>query len=382
MHILRISNSLGPSSAPLNSFTLARSRIFSNESTTYIVFRKSKFWGEELKKEYYKDLNISENQGGFVKFIYIQGSLLKFYKYVKKWLDKAKDRKTSSIVHIHHPKRGFWFTSLFKLFRIQTPIVYTVHNNYNNYKRKEKVFLIFCFLFSDIVTFVSQSSFNSFQYKYIKPSNDKSIVIPNGVDVDRIESYLSKATCDHSNGYNEDHVIKLISIGRFVDQKNHMFLIDVMSKLSSSFILEIYGDGDLRNEIFTMIQNKKLTSYVKLKGNVSRKEVVLAMYNSDIFISPSFWEGLPMALLEAMAVGLPSLVSNIPAHREIKQKAESLLLADLHVDTWVYYLNQLSSMSHVQKKHIVDNNKQVVRKHYSINKMQNHYRKIYERLLQ
>lgn len=106
---------------------------------------------------------------------------------------------------------------------------------------------------------------------------------------------------------------KIVSVGRLTEQKNHKMLIDAFYEVSHDFpesTLEIYGEGPLRNELQSKIDNMKLTDKVFLKGNVNNIEEVLS--HTSIFVLPSNYEGMPNALLEAMAVGVPSITTDCP----------------------------------------------------------------------
>ena len=72
--------------------------------------------------------------------------------------------------------------------------------------------------------------------------------------------------------------------------------------------LIIYGEGAMRSALESLIQELKLTERVFLPGTV--KDIEAALYQADLFVFPSHYEGFPNALCEAMAVGLPVIASN------------------------------------------------------------------------
>lgn len=100
-------------------------------------------------------------------------------------------------------------------------------------------------------------------------------------------------------------------VGRFVYPKNHAFLIDifreVVKKLPNTILLLI-GDGELRPEIEKKVQHNHLAEKVCFLG---LREDVKQLYNCmDIFVLPSWYEGLPVVSVEAQANGLPCLFSS------------------------------------------------------------------------
>lgn len=100
-------------------------------------------------------------------------------------------------------------------------------------------------------------------------------------------------------------------VGRFSHQKNHSFLIDVfhkvMQKNPSSYLLMV-GDGELRPCIEEKVKMLGIERNVIFTG--VRSDVADLMQAMDVFLFPSFYEGLPVTLVEAQAAGLPCIISD------------------------------------------------------------------------
>lgn len=100
-------------------------------------------------------------------------------------------------------------------------------------------------------------------------------------------------------------------VGRFMYQKNHDFLIDIFKEIhkqKNNSLLLLIGDGSLRATIEAKVQNYGLKDCVKFLG--LRKDVK-DLYNvMDVFVLPSWYEGLPVVSVEAQANGLPCFVSD------------------------------------------------------------------------
>ena len=125
----------------------------------------------------------------------------------------------------------------------------------------------------------------------------KSIVIHNSVNIPR-EKYPMPA-------FREK---RIINVGRLHPQKNQRLLIDAFARIASKFpeyILDIYGDGALREELKKQIDTLGLTDRVRL--NASRKDLFDCIYKAALFVLTSDYEGMPNALMEAMALGLPCI---------------------------------------------------------------------------
>jgi glycosyltransferase involved in cell wall biosynthesis len=120
-------------------------------------------------------------------------------------------------------------------------------------------------------------------------------------------------------------------VGRFVEQKNHAFLLDVIAeclKLNSDIYFLLIGDGHLRSSIERVAHERGLSQNVVFTG--ARSDVPRLMMSAmDLFVLPSLWEGLGIVLLEAQAAGLLALVSEhvpdecgvIPGQIELGQLA-------------------------------------------------------------
>ena len=140
----------------------------------------------------------------------------------------------------------------------------------------------------------------------------KGIVLPNPIELNKIK-HIKKNDVDLlKNKYHINNVDLIIGhVGRLVEVKNHNFLIDIAKILKNknvNFKMFFLGDGDLREHIQNRIKNEKLEDYIILTGNVSN--VYNYMNFFDLLLLPSFYEGLPVTLIEAQASNLQCIVSN------------------------------------------------------------------------
>ncbi len=137
---------------------------------------------------------------------------------------------------------------------------------------------------------------------FSKKIQDKSVVIANPVD----DRFLKTK-------YIGNESKEFINVGRLNEQKNQILLIesfkDVIKKYPNYKLL-IYGDGNLKSELSTYISDSKLNNNVKLCGNVDDIENILK--EKKCFILSSKYEGMPNALMEAMAVGMPCISTDCP----------------------------------------------------------------------
>lgn len=117
-------------------------------------------------------------------------------------------------------------------------------------------------------------------------------------------------------------------VGRFVDAKNHLFLIDIFQQIhqqNPNSVLLMVGDGELRPRIEASIGQKHLENAVIMTGVQPN---VWDYYQAmDVFVFPSVYEGLPVSMVEAQAAGLPCCISaNVPRETAITDLVEFIPL--------------------------------------------------------
>ena len=107
-------------------------------------------------------------------------------------------------------------------------------------------------------------------------------------------------------------------VGRFMYQKNHDFLIDIFCEVhrrESNSVLLLIGNGPLKEQIRQKVDRLGLSDSVCFMG--LRRDVQDLLWAMDVFLLPSFYEGLPVVCVEAQAAGLSCLISDLVT-REIK----------------------------------------------------------------
>ena len=105
----------------------------------------------------------------------------------------------------------------------------------------------------------------------------------------------------------------IVSVGRLETQKNQKILIEAFALVSARFPnyrLVIYGEGKLRKELQRQIEIAGLGNRIELPGNTL--DVLEKIKRAALFVLPSRYEGIPNALIEAMALGLPCVSTDCP----------------------------------------------------------------------
>lgn len=142
-------------------------------------------------------------------------------------------------------------------------------------------------------------------------------------------SHIDRDAVREKIGLKKDDVF-FLAVGRLVYEKGHEFLVEAMSlvaKEDSRAVAGICGAGQLQNQLQAQIEALGLQDKVKLLGQWDSIPEILAAV--DVFVLPSRWEGLPMALLEGMMAGLPVIATRVEGVDEVVQPGEHGLLVPL-----------------------------------------------------
>lgn len=113
--------------------------------------------------------------------------------------------------------------------------------------------------------------------------------------------------------YSGQRKKKIVTMGRLSEEKNQALLIRAFAKIADKYpeyMVEIYGDGPLHDELDQLIQKVGMEGRVLLMGR--KNNVQQYIQDASVFVLCSNSEGMPNALLEAMALGLPSIATDCP----------------------------------------------------------------------
>ncbi|VAW92008.1 hypothetical protein MNBD_GAMMA22-2531 [hydrothermal vent metagenome] len=220
------------------------------------------------------------------------------------WLRKQKP----TIVHTHLFTADTW--GRLAAFIVRVPgIVNTVHSTNTWMGTVHRIIDKSLSYITDRVIACSQEVANVLVNTF-NIANKRILVVANGIDFQRFETVNSTRIKEIDS--LSDEIIKIVIIGRLHPAKGHLDLIKAITELKSShsdFHVFFVGEGELQQEIIEKCNENDISDYITLMGQ--RSDIPSILAKVDIFVMPSHWEGLPMALLEAMAMSKPVIASRV-----------------------------------------------------------------------
>lgn len=125
-------------------------------------------------------------------------------------------------------------------------------------------------------------------------------------------NFENQQAAQQSSAAPKDRPFRIVSSGRLHPQKGHIVLLRAIEQLvhqrGRSLTLEVYGKGESENELHAYVKQHRLESTVMMAGFVADPRTLY--HDADLFILPSLVEGMPNALIEAVAAGIPALSSD------------------------------------------------------------------------
>ncbi|UKK49258.1 glycosyltransferase family 1 protein [Prevotella sp. E9-3] len=142
-------------------------------------------------------------------------------------------------------------------------------------------------------------------------SSHPAVIIKNGIDTNRF-AFNDEIRQTYRNQLGISPATTVIGhVGRFCDEKNHTFLVDIFnaySQLNPNSLLLLIGVGPLMDDIKAKVLQLGLSDKVQFLNERSDVDSLLQAF--DLFLMPSLFEGLPFVLIEAQCTGLPCLVAD------------------------------------------------------------------------
>ena len=205
-------------------------------------------------------------------------------------------------------------------------------------------------------------------------------LLNNAIDLDKFK-YDEKVRKEKRKELNiSDDTLVIGHVGRFVEQKNHRFLIDIFNeyhKENKNSILMLIGQGPLLLEIKEKVKKLNIEDKVLFLG---QKENIYDYYNAmDLFLFPSLYEGLGMVMIEAQVNGVSCVASTeVPKCTKINDFVKFVKLSD-DISNWVNSIKP--EFNNNRKNNITNFRKSCFNIKYETKKLEKKYKLLYERAI-
>lgn len=254
-------------------------------------------------------------------------------KYLKN-IQELHFNEKFDLIHSHGGVAGF-YGRLMKKHNPQIKSVHTIHGIHYVHVNKffvrnvSKTIEQYLVQFTDKTICVTRSDFIT--AAGLKITDEfKTVVIPNGIDISAFSGNEKNTKLLEDIGLSKDNFV-IGNISRFDVQKNQKLIIQAAYYLTKKYPemrVVFVGTGGYLKRMMEYTREAGLGKYVIFLGEKENTKDFYSIF--DLFVLPSFWEGLPYVLLEAMASKLPIICSNLPGLNEVITDKYSALTINPH----------------------------------------------------
>lgn len=304
---------------------------------------------------------------------------IKAYRMLKKVINNGN----YDIIDLHTPMGGMLGRMASRKARKKgTKVIYTAHG-FHFFKGASKFRWLTYYQIekylskkTDTLVTMNDEDFNISNKKF----KTKNLYKINGVGIDNNRftklNDTERKIIRNEYGYNEDEFL-ITYVGELSKRKNQELLINGAKELKlyiPNLKILLVGDGSYKEKFKTMITANDLTNNVYLLGY--RNDITELMNISNLIISTSLHEGLPVNIMEAMSIGKPILVSPCRGNIDlIKHNYNGLVANDYKVESYVEYIKDIYNGKYDLNK-FEENNKKEIKK-YEIDVVLKQYKEIY-----
>lgn len=195
----------------------------------------------------------------------------------------------------------------------------------------------------DVATHYWACSESAGSFLFGEDNLSKVHIIKNAIELEKFRFDQAARRSVRSELGIADNQLVIGHVGRFSAVKNHSFLVGLLAELRSEgedAALVLVGDGELRKEIETEVGRRGLSNYVHFLGLRSDVEVILQGF--DAFVFPSIHEGIPLALIEAQASGVPVVTSESVSEEALVLSNTARLSLDAPMYEWANLVMHLA----------------------------------------
>lgn len=302
-----------------------------------------------------------------IKFIEVKnfGRSINPIKDVRAFFEVRKiiKQEKPDIIHLHSSKAGF--IGRFAVNSRKIKMLYNPHGFSFLMRDSSKIKRMIYWIIEKIGSFRKCTivGCSKGEYEEALKLTKNSICINNGVNIDKLK--------EETKGLKEKDIkldnLKICTVGRIGYQKNPE-LFNEIAKSFPNIKFTWIGEGELKDKL----NSENIT----VTGWKERKEVLKILNENDIFILTSLWEGLPIALLEAMYMKKICIVSNCIGNKDVIENEKNGFVADT-LEEYIKIINKIKNNEFDLNK-IKENEIKDLEKEYNVNVMTEKYKKEYE----
>lgn len=226
--------------------------------------------------------------------------------YSKWWNDFFKEHKEYKIIHSHLDSSANIHLRIAKKHGLVT--IAHSHNTMEGHGLRAVVKSFLKIGFNNCCDYKFGCSQTACDWLFGSDSSAK--VIRNGI-ISKNYVYSESKRNEIVKEFHLENKVVLGNVARFSHQKNHDFLIDIFNeyhKINRNSALLLIGDGELKTQIESKVEELNLKDSVVFTG--VRSDIPALLNAIDVFVMPSFHEGLPVSIVEAQASGMRCLLSD------------------------------------------------------------------------
>lgn len=324
-----------------------------DEYDIYIAYGLRKQTPKNFKKYFDKRIHLIKVQN-YQRSI----SLLRDTKALLE-MKRIANKVKPDIIHLNSSKTGILGRFLFRNSNV--PVFYTPHGysflmaDISNQKKAFYKLLEKAFAFKNIETIACSKG----EYEITKELTSNATYVDNGINLKEFDGI----NMDHQTNF--DH-LKIATLGRISLQKNPVMFNRIAEVFPNIDFIWI-GDGELRDKL--------IAPNIKITGWVDNKTALSYLADTDIFLLTSLWEGLPMALLEAMYMKKICIVSDVVGNRDVINSHRNGYICD-SVDDFIKKIKSINTERYTLEELTKKAHSDVV-SHYNSTVMANEYKRIY-----
>ncbi len=294
-------------------------------------------------------------------------------------LRAALEEREYDVIHVHTPHAGFLLPMALLMYgqyrKLKPSTVHTVQNSLGSFKLRHKLMFIAGLAFFQRLVFCSRASYESFPGFYKWLCGDRVAVVQNAVDIDRIDCVEKVAY----TGHNDHFTIATMGL---IKIKGPFTVLEAFRQCNDQASKVVFmGHGNLRPLLAREVEESGLQEQGLLTGMIARDSVFEYFVQADLFVSASYGEGLPVAVLEAMTCRCPVILSDIPPHREIAEGVDFIpLIQQGDAAGFSREIREFREMSISERTAIGQKCRKLVEQRFSLPAMHAGYAKVYSQI--